>query len=95
LVEIVLLMSSKVSAEGAGLLAVDHEIDHARLGQALDIDLLEHRTRIGLRDQLIGGAHQGRITLLAAVLKPEREARGVAEIVDRRRLQRGDLCVTD
>ena len=82
-------------AECAGLFAVDHQIDLRRLRQALDIDLLQHRAGIGFRDQAIGRRDQRRIAFLAAVLQAEREARGIAEIVDRRRLQRRNPGVAD
>src|SRR3954467_12495929 len=85
----------KGDAERAGLFAVDHQIDLRRRRQALDIDFLQHTAGIGFRDQLIGGGAQRRIALLAAVLQPEREAARIAEIVDRRRLQRRNLGVAD
>ncbi len=89
------LMSSKVTPKRAGLLAVDHQVDLRRRRQALDIDLLQHAAGIGFGDQPVGGGDQRRIAFLAAVLQPEREARGVAEIVDWRRLQRRNFGVAD
>jgi len=82
-------------AERARLLAIDHEIDLRRRRQALDIDLLQNPARIGLGDQPVGGGNQRRIALLPAILQAKAEAGGIAEIIDRRRLQRGNPGIAD
>ncbi len=95
LVEMVLLISSKVTPKRAGLLAVDDQIDLRRRRQSFDIDVLKHGALLGGGEQLVRGAHQLRIAPLAAILQAETEAAGIAEIVDRRRLQRRDFAVTN
>jgi hypothetical protein len=74
--------------ECAGFFAIYHKIDLRRRRQALDIDLLQDVARVGFADQPLGRGVQGGKTFLATILKPETETGGVAEIVDRRRLQR-------
>ena len=82
-------------AERRRLLAVDIQFDLRRGRQAFDIDILQDRAARGGREQLILRAHQFGIALLAAILQTEAEAGRIAEIVDRRRLQRRDLGVAD
>ena len=75
------------------LLAVDTQL-HLRCGrQSFDINVLKHRALRGGGKQLVFRAHQLRIAALAAILQAKAEAAGIAEIVDRRRLQRGDFAV--
>ena len=75
------------------LLAVDDQLHLRRGRQAFDINVLKHRALRGRGEQLVFRAHQFGIAALAAILQAEAEAAGIAEIVDRRRLQRGDFAV--
>ena len=82
-------------AQRRGLLAVDHQLDLRRGRKPLDIDVLQHRAPGGCRKQLVFRAHQLDIAALSAVLQAEAEAARIAEVVDRRRLQRRDLGVAE
>ena len=82
-------------AEGCGLFAVDHQLDLRRRRQSLDVHVLQHRASLGRCEQLVLCLHQCNVAALAAVLQAKAEAGRVAEIIDRRRLKRGDLRVLD
>ena len=88
-----LLISSKVTPSAAAF-SRSTTSSHLRRGrQAFDINVLKHRALRGGGEQLVFRAHQFGIAALAAILQAEAEAAGIAEIVDRRRLQRGDFAV--
>ncbi len=82
-------------AERGRLLAVDVE-PHLRRGrQSFNVHVLQDRAALRRGEQLILGLHQLVVAALSAVLQTEAEARRVAEVVDRRRLKRGNLRVVD
>ncbi len=82
-------------AERSRLFAIDQKLHQWRFRQAFGIDVLQHAASLRRRKQLILRLHQRTVTLLAAVLQTETESAGIAEVVDRRRLQRRDLGVAD
>ena len=80
-------------AERTRFLAIDRQVDLRRGRQTFDINVLQNRTRIGVGNEFFGRLNQRGESLLRTILQTEREARRIAEIVDRRRLKRRNLGV--